>query len=172
MYNAGPPNPLAPGLHPADLTRLDREGFMRHGFARITGLTLVVLLIGFTPAGAGGYKHKRPGADTQGMPPASGALNTDTSVDSQVEPSVKPPDEPSASPRMETEPGARDHVPVRPAPRSTDTQSRPDLQSPRSHGNPEMQSPRRDGRPRDEAQTPRLERSPGQPEQPLGSYKQ
>jgi hypothetical protein len=143
---------------------------MRHGFTRITGLTLAVLLIGSVPASAGGYKHKRPGGDAQGVPPTSGALNADPSVDGQVDPNVRPPEEPSASPRTETEPGARDHQrhPVRPAPRSDDTARRPDAQSPRSHS--DVQPPRRDGAPQQgEAPRPRL--APGQPEQPLGSYK-
>jgi hypothetical protein len=113
------------------------------------------------------------------MPPVGGALNTDTSVDGKVEPNVKHPEEPSASPRMETEPGARDRAPHdtnRPAPRSGDTLMRPDVQPPRSGGNlntPDAQSPRRDGnQPQGDMQSPRSNRTPGEPEQPLGSYKQ
>ena len=64
-----------------------------------------------------------------------GALGTDTSVDGQVEPNLKQPEEPSASPRMDTEPSARDHSPRQgdqQAPRSEDNLNRPDVQSPRS----------------------------------------
>jgi hypothetical protein len=142
---------------------------MTHGFTRITGLTLAVLLVGFGPAWGGAYKHGRAGGDTPGGPPTGGALNADPSVDGQAKPDVKQPDEPSASPRMETEPGARDHVPNgpnRPAPRSDDTRIQPDAQSPRSDGTrntPDGQSRRSDGtQPRGDMQ----------PEQPLGSYKQ
>jgi hypothetical protein len=148
---------------------------MRHGFTRITGLTLAILSIASAPGWAGGYKHRPASGEAQGMPPVGGALNTDTSVDGQVEPNLKQPDAPSASPRTETEPGARDHAPhpVRPAPRSDDTLTRPDARSPRSPGSPELPSPRRDASPRPgEAQSPRPERAPGQPEQPLGAYKQ
>lgn len=142
---------------------------MTHGFTRITGLPLAVLLVGSGPAWAGAYKHKRTGAEGQGVPPVGGALNSDTSVDGQVEPNVKQPEEPSASPRMETEPGARDRAPHdanRPAPRSSDTLMRPDVQSPRSDGNlntPDVQSPRRDGS-QPQGDTPS--------EPPLRSYKQ
>ena len=138
---------------------------MTHGFMRITGLTLAALLVGFGPAWGGAYKHGRASGDTQGVPPAGSTLNTDPSVDGQAKPDVKQPEEPSASPRMETEPGARDHLPNgpnRPAPRSDGTRVQPDAQSPRSDGPrsaPDAQSPRRDG---------------GQPQedQPLRSYKQ
>ena len=137
---------------------------MTHGFTRITGVALALLLIGSGPAGAG-YKHKRAGAEAQGAPPVGGALNTDTSVDGQVEPNTRQPEEPSASPRMETEPGARDRGPHdtdRPAPRSDDALMRPDVQSPRQDGN----------QPQGDAQSPRSDRTPGQPDQPLRSYKQ
>jgi hypothetical protein len=140
---------------------------MTHGFTRITGLSLAVLMLGFGPAWAGGYK--RSGADTdvksdtnvgvsggvgagmQGSPTVGGALGTDTSVDGQVEPNLKQPEEPSASPRMGTEPSARDHSPregAQPAPRSEDNLNRPNVQSPRSTPSaPDMQSPRLDGNP-------------------------
>jgi hypothetical protein len=142
---------------------------MTHGFMRITGLALAVLLVGFGPAWAGAYKNKRTSGDTPGVPPTGGVLNTDPSVDGQAKPDVKPPEEPSASPRMETEPGARDHQPNdanRPAPRSDDTRIQPDTQSPRSGGTqntPDVQSPRRDGgQPQADTQS----------DQPLRSYKQ
>ena len=137
---------------------------MTHGFTRITGLSLAVLMLGFGPAWAG---YKRSGADTdvksdtnvgvsggvgagmQGSPAVGGALGTDTSVDGQVEPNLKQPEEPSASPRVETEPSARDHSPregAQPAPRSEDNLHRPNVQSPRSTPSaPDMQSPRLDG---------------------------
>ncbi len=138
---------------------------MTYRFTRITGLSLAVLMLGFGPAWAGGYK--RSGADTdvkgetnvggsggvgagmQGSPAVGGALGTDTSVDGQVEPNTKQPEEPSASPRMETEPSARDHSPregLQPAPRSEDNLNRPNVQSPRSTPRaPDAQSPRLDG---------------------------
>ena len=151
---------------------------MTHGFMRITGIAMAVLLVAFGPAWAGAYKKQRlAGGDTPGaVPPSGGALNTDPSVDGQ--PGVKQPEEPSASPRMETEPGARDHQPNgenRPAPRSNDTLIRPDVQSPRSDGTrntPDVQSPRRDGTPpQGDMQSPPFKPTPGQ-EQPLRSYKQ
>jgi hypothetical protein len=149
---------------------------MTHGFTRITGIAVAVLLIGSGPAWAGAYKHRRAGAEADGSPaqgptsPGSpsvgGALDTDTSVDRQVEPSVKPPDEPSASPRMETQPGARNRRtpdPDRPAPRSDEHLNRPDAQSPRPDGS----------QPQGDMRSPWPEPTPGQPdEQPLRSYKQ
>ena len=93
---------------------------MTHGFTRITGLSLALLMLGVGPAWAGGYKRSSAdtdvksetntgvsggiGAGTQGSPAVGGALRTDTSVDGQVEPNLKQPEEPSASPRMDTEP--------------------------------------------------------------------
>jgi hypothetical protein len=138
---------------------------MTHGFTRITGLSLAVLMLGVGPAWAGGYKRSSADADvksetnvgvsggigagTQGSPAVGGALGTDTSVEGQVEPNLKQPEQPSASPRMDTEPSARDHSPragEQQAPRSEDNLNRPNVQSPRSSpGAPDMQSPRLDG---------------------------
>jgi len=139
---------------------------MRHGFTRITGIAVAVLLIGSGPAWAGAYKDMRAGAQAQGSPsqgspsPGSptvgGALDNDTSVDHQGGPNAKAPEEPSASPRMETQPGARTPRPPgtdRPAPRSEEHLERPDAQSPRSE---------RSGG----------SLNPDQPEQPFRSYKQ
>src|SRR5262245_16832519 len=147
---------------------------MTHGFTRITGIAVAVLLIGSGPVWAGAYKHRRAGAEADGSPshgPASpgspsvgGALDADTSVDRQGDPNVKPP-EPSASPRMETQPGARNRRtpdPDRPAPRSEEHLSRPDVQSPRQDG----------GQTQGDSQSPRSRLAPGEPEQPLRSYKQ
>jgi hypothetical protein len=163
---------------------------MTHGFTRITGIALAVLLSGSGAAWAGGYIDKRMSAEAQSSSPSvGGALDTDTSVDNQVEPNVKPPEEPSASPRMETQPGARERRapgPDRPAPRSDEHVNRPDAQSPRSDDNPST-SPRPDGaqnppdvpprrqdggQPQRDWQSPRTELTPGQAEQPLRSYKQ
>jgi hypothetical protein len=152
---------------------------MTHGFVRITGLTLAVLLVGFGPAWSGADKDRRASGDTPGTPPTGGALNADPTVDGQAKPDVKQPDEPSASPRMETEPGARDHLPSgpnRPAPRTDDTRIQPGARSPRSDGTrntPDAQAPRRDGgQPQGDMQSPPFNPTPGQPEQPLRSYKQ
>jgi hypothetical protein len=119
---------------------------MTHGFTRITGLSLAVVMLGFGPAWAGGYKHAGVDADIksdtgagvsggmQGSPAVGGALGTDTSVDGQVDPKLRQPEEPSASPRMDTEPSARDHSRSgdMQAPRSDENLNRPDTQSPRS----------------------------------------
>jgi hypothetical protein len=167
---------------------------MTHGFTRITGLSLAVLMLGFGPAWAGGYR--RSGTDTDvksdtnlgvsggigsgssGAPSVGGSLNTDTSVDGQVEPNLKQPEGPSASPRMDTEPNARDHSSrdrSRPAPRSDENLIRPDVQSPRSDQNlnqPDVQSPRMDqNQNQPDTQSPRSDRSPSEL-QPLRSYKQ
>jgi hypothetical protein len=150
-----------------DITTGDttQEGFMTHGFTRITRLSLALLMLGVGPVWAGGYKRSSAdtdvksetntgvsggiGAGTQGSPAVGGALGTDTSVDGQVEPNIKQPEEPSASPRMDTEPSARDHSPRQgdqQAPRSEDNLNRPNVQSPRSTPSaPDMQSPRLDG---------------------------
>ena len=151
---------------------------MTHGFMRIIGIALAVLMVGIGPAWAGAYKHKRVSGDTpDAVPPSGGALNTDPSVDGQ--PDVKQPEEPSASPRTETEPGARDRVPDgvnRPAPRSDDTRIGPDVQSPRSRGTlngPDLGAPRPDGgQPQGDVRSPRPNKTPGQPDQPFRSYKQ
>jgi len=139
---------------------------MMHGFARIVGVAVAVLLIGFGPAWAGAYQQKRAGAEAQGAtspgsPSVGGALDTDTSVHGQADPNVKPPEEPSASPRMETQPGARTGRSPgtdRPAPRSEEHLNRPDSQTPRSGEDPKT--------------PPRPELTPGQADQPLRSYKQ
>jgi hypothetical protein len=138
---------------------------MRHGFTRITGIAVAGLLIGSGPAWAGAYKDMRTGPQTQGSPsqesPAPGSpsvggtLDNDMSMDHQGGPNVKAPDEPSASPRMETQPGARNPRPPgtdRPAPRSEEHLDRPDAQSPRSDDS--------------------LTRPPRSGDQPFRSYKQ
>jgi hypothetical protein len=154
---------------------------MTHGF-RIAGLALGLVVLGFGPAGAWGYKHSGTGSDirsgtsTEGQddsgtgvrggagaglgggvvvpsaPATGGTLGTDPSVHGPSDPVLKHPDQPSASPRMETEPGARDRMREReqwwPRSRVDEERSQPGVQSPRS------------------------DRSPSQPDQPLRSYKQ
>ena len=166
---------------------------MTHGF-KIAGLALGLVVLGFGPAGAGGYKHSGTGSDIRsgtstegqddsgtgvrggagaglgggvvvpGAPATGGTLGTDPSVHGPPDPVLKHPDQPSASPRMETEPGARDRMREREQwwPRSDHDANQSDVQSPRvdeERSQPGVQSPRSD-------------RSPSQPDQPLRSYKQ
>jgi hypothetical protein len=152
---------------------------MTHGF-KIAGFSLAVVVLGFGPAGAGGCKHSGTGSDirsgtsteskddsatgvrgdagtglsggavTLGSPSTGGSLNTDTSVHGPGDPRLTHPDQPSASPRMDTEPSARDRMRER------------EQWWPRSHHDPNQS----------DAQSPRSDRSPSPPDQPLGSYKQ
>jgi hypothetical protein len=168
---------------------------MTHGFTRITGLALAVLMLDVGPAWAGGYRLRGSGSDVKtdsnvdatggisggapGLPSVGGSLNTDTTVDGRIEPNVQQPEEPSASPRLDTEPSARDHSPRdwnRPAPRSDQNMNRPDTQAPRSDqhlSQPGVQSPRvDDNQHQPDAQSPRSDRSPSDADQPLRSYKQ
>ena len=166
---------------------------MTHGF-KIAGLALGLVVLGFGPAGAGGYKPSGTGSDLRsgtstegqddsgtgvrggagaglgggavvpGAPATGGSLGTDPSVHGPSDPVLKHPDQPSASPRMETEPGARDRMREREQgwPRSDHDANQSDVQSPRvdeDRSQPGVQSPRSD-------------RSPSQPDQPLRSYKQ
>ena len=93
---------------------------MTHGF-KIAGPALGLVVLGFGPAGAGGYKHSGTGGDIRsgtsaegqdsatgvragagaglgggavipGAPPTGGSLGTDTSVHGPVDPSLKHPD--------------------------------------------------------------------------------
>jgi hypothetical protein len=162
---------------------------MTHGF-RIAGLSLAVVVLGFGPAGAGGYKHSGTGSDirsgtsteskddsatgvrgdagtglsggavTPGSPSTGGSLDTDTSVHGSGDPRLKHPDQPSASPQMDTEPSARDRMREREQwwPRSRHDPNQSDAQSPRSE-QPDVKSPRSDG-------------TQGQQDQPFRSYKQ
>jgi hypothetical protein len=43
---------------------------MTHGF-KIAGLSLAVVVLGFGPAGAGGYKHSGTGSDIRSAPARS-----------------------------------------------------------------------------------------------------
>jgi hypothetical protein len=175
---------------------------MTHGF-KIAGFSLAVVVLGFGPAGAGGYKHSGTGSDirsgtsteskddsatgvrgdagtglsggavTPGSPSTGGSLNTDTSVHGPGDPRLTHPDQPSASPRMDTEPSARDRMREREQwwPRSHHDPNQSDAQSPRSE--PDGQSPRSQEKPsQPDAQSPRSDRSPSPPGQPLRSYKQ
>ena len=106
---------------------------MTHGF-KIAGLALGLVVLGFGPAGAGGYKHSGTGSDIRsgtstegqddsgtgvrggagaglggggvvpGAPATGGTLGTDPNVHGPSDPVLKHPDQPSASPRMEPEP--------------------------------------------------------------------
>jgi hypothetical protein len=162
---------------------------MTHRF-KIAGLSLAVVVLGCGPAVAGGYKHSGTGSDIRsgtstepkddsgtgirgdagaglsggavmpGQPSTGGALDTDTSVHGRGDPRLRHPDQPSASPRMDTEPSARDRMREREQwwPRSDHDPNQSDAQSPR----PEQP----------DAQAPRSDRSPSQSDQPLRSYKQ
>jgi hypothetical protein len=165
---------------------------MTHGF-KIAGLALGLVVLGFGPAGAGGYKHSGTGSDirsgtsegqddsgtgvrggagaglgggavTPGAPATGGSLGTDTSVHGPTDPGLKHPDQPSASPRMDTEPSARDRMREREQwwPRSDHDASQSDVQSPRVDEN----------RSQPGVHSPRSDLSPSQPDQPLRSYKQ
>ena len=165
---------------------------MTHGF-KIAGLALGLVVLGFGPAGAEGHKSGtsgdiRSGTSTEGQddggagvrsgagaglgggavipgaPATGGSLGTDPSVHGPSDPVLKHPDQPSASPRTDTEPGARDRMREREqgGPRSDHDANQSDVQSPR--GDEDRSQPG--------AQSPRSDRSPSQPDQPLRSYKQ
>ena len=167
---------------------------MTHGFNGSPVSRSALVVLGFGPAGAGGYKHSGTGSDIRsgtstegqgdsgtgvrggagaglgggavvpGAPATGGSLGTDPSVDGQSDPVLKHPDEPSASPRMETEPGARDRMREREQwwPRSDHDANQSDVQSPRwTRSGASRASSRR---------APIGARA--SPDQPLRSYKQ
>ena len=81
---------------------------MTHGFMRIIGIALAVLMVGIGPAWAGAYKHKRVSGDTPGaVPPSGGALNT-----SSVAPAKIAANSSATAPQRRTGPRSRLSAPI------------------------------------------------------------